>query len=71
VPLRHSRSSDGGGTTPIAGRLSRCVCQAVRRTGMCVHRWLIGSRGRFCHSAMPLMTFSVSVEIVCRDTCAP
>jgi hypothetical protein len=29
------------------------------------------SRGRFCHSAMPSMTLSVIVEIVCRETSAP
>jgi len=30
-----------------------------------------GSSGRFCHSAMPSITRSVIVEIVCLDTSAP
>src|SRR3712207_8991628 len=30
-----------------------------------------GSRGRFCHSAIPSRTLSVIVEIVCLDTSAP
>jgi hypothetical protein len=30
-----------------------------------------GSSGRFCHSAIPSMIWSVIVEIVWRETCAP
>ncbi len=29
------------------------------------------SSGRFCHSAMPSITLSVMVKMVCRDTSAP